>query len=199
MLSFTDIVKTVGLAIDGAGVLVIVVGLLTAAFRFVLSVRKNEDPCRQLRQDIGRGILLGLELLVAADIIRTVAVTPTMQGVLILGIIVLIRTFLAWRYKSNWKGVGPGGAPNKALPRAIGTRAASESGRTAAGSSTSVLPRRLSSMLRLIPCEGATPWWRATFPGSRLRPPTESRTCLLAALAIRQVWLASSSGAGPVP
>lgn len=107
MPSFTQVVETVALAIDGAGVLVIVVGLLTAAFRFVLSARKIEDPYRQLRQDIGRGILLGLELLVAADIIRTVAVTPTMQGVLILGIIVLIRTFLSMALQVELEGHWP--------------------------------------------------------------------------------------------
>lgn len=95
MPSFTSIVETVGVALDGAGVLVIILGLLTAGYRFFSYVRRTEDPYRRLRQDIGRGILLGLELLVAADIIRTVAVTPTMQGVLILGIIVLIRTFLS--------------------------------------------------------------------------------------------------------
>lgn len=107
MSSFTNIVETVGLAIDGAGVLVIVLGLLTAAFRFVLSFRTIEDPYRQLRQDIGRGILLGLELLVAADIIRTVAVTPTLQGVLILGIIVLIRTFLSMALQVELEGRWP--------------------------------------------------------------------------------------------
>ncbi|MEW6519534.1 MAG: DUF1622 domain-containing protein [Thermodesulfobacteriota bacterium] len=107
MPSFTDIVETVGLTIDGAGVLVIVLGLLTAAYRFLLSVRITEDHYRRLRQDIGRGILLGLELLVAADIIRTVAVTPTMQGVLTLGLIVLIRTFLSMALQVELEGQWP--------------------------------------------------------------------------------------------
>lgn len=104
MPSFRSIVETVGLAIDAAGVLVIALGLLTAAYRFVLSARMTADPYRRLRQDIGRGILLGLELLVAADIIRTVAVTPTMQGVLILGLIVLIRTFLSMALQVELEG-----------------------------------------------------------------------------------------------
>ena len=47
------------------------------------------------RQDIGRAILLGLEFLIAGDIIRTVVVAPTIQNVLVLGLIVLIRTFLS--------------------------------------------------------------------------------------------------------
>lgn len=107
MPSFPDIVETVGLIIDAAGVLVIVLGLLSAAYRFLLSARTSEDPFRQLRQNIGRGILLGLELLVAADIIRTVAVTPTLQGVLILGIIVLIRTFLSIALQVELEGRWP--------------------------------------------------------------------------------------------
>lgn len=107
MPSFTNIVKIVGLTIDGAGVLVIVLGLLMAAYRFLLSFRTTEDPYRRLRQDIGRGILLGLELLVAADIIRTVAGTPTMQGVLILGLIVLIRTFLSMALQVELEGRWP--------------------------------------------------------------------------------------------
>lgn len=107
MPSFTNIVETVGLTIDGAGVFVIVLGLLTAASRFLLSARVTEDPYRRLRQDIGRGILLGLELLVAADIIRTVAVAPTMQGVLVLGLIVLIRTFLSMALQVELEGRWP--------------------------------------------------------------------------------------------
>src|SRR5438094_5610922 len=47
------------------------------------------------RQDVGRAILLGLEFLIAGDLIRTVVVAPTMQNVVVLGLIVLIRTFLS--------------------------------------------------------------------------------------------------------
>ena len=77
--SFTRFVETVGLVIDGAGVVVIVVGLVVALLRVVLGPA-TDDPYRRLRQDLGRGILLGLEFLVAADIIRTVAVTPTSRA-----------------------------------------------------------------------------------------------------------------------
>lgn len=107
MPSFITIVDGVALAIDGVGVVAIVVGLLTAAGRFVLSGRRTEDPYRRLRRDIGRGILLGLEFLMAADIIRTVAVTPTMQGVLVLGVIVLIRTFLSMALEVELQGQWP--------------------------------------------------------------------------------------------
>ena len=104
MQSFTQIVELVGQVIDGVGVVVVVLGLSVAAFRFVLTGRNAADPYRQFRQDIGRGILLGLEFLVAADIIRTVAVTPTLSGVLVLGFIVLIRTFLSMALEIELEG-----------------------------------------------------------------------------------------------
>ena len=56
---------------------------------------------------LGRAILLGLELLVAADIIKTVAVTPTLESVLVLAIIVLIRTFLSWSLELEVSGRWP--------------------------------------------------------------------------------------------
>jgi uncharacterized membrane protein len=92
--TFTRFVEAVGLVIDGAGVVVIVVGILVAVLRVVLGPPVS-DVYRRFRQDLGRGILLGLEFLVAADIIRTVAVTPTLQSVAVLGLIVVIRTFLS--------------------------------------------------------------------------------------------------------
>lgn len=107
MPPFKEMSEGIGLAIDGAGILVIIAGLVAAAVRFALNWHKAPDPYRQLRQDIGRGILLGLEFLVAADIIRTVAVTPTLQGVLILGLIVLIRTFLSIALQVELEGRWP--------------------------------------------------------------------------------------------
>jgi uncharacterized membrane protein len=107
MFPFSDTVENIGLAIDLAGVLVIVAGLTLATFRFTTSGRKTGDRYRQFRQDLGRGILLGLEFLVAADIIRTVAVTPTLQSVLVLGLIVLIRTFLSMSIEVELEGRWP--------------------------------------------------------------------------------------------
>lgn len=104
MASFKDIMEAVGLVIDGAGVLVIVLGLVIGAYKFLLFDRKTADPYQRLRQNIGRGILLGLEFLIVADIIRTVAVTPTMQNVIVLGIIVLIRTFLSMALQVELEG-----------------------------------------------------------------------------------------------
>jgi uncharacterized membrane protein len=62
---------------------------------------------RALRESFGGVLLLGLEILVAADLIRTVAVTPTLQSVGVLGLIVLIRTFLSFSLQTEIDGVPP--------------------------------------------------------------------------------------------
>lgn len=107
MQTFTQIVELVGYIIDGVGVAVIVLGLFIAAYRATRLRQSTSDRYRQFRQDIGRGILLGLELLVAADIVRTVAVRPTLDGVLVLGLIVLIRTFLSIALEVEIEGRWP--------------------------------------------------------------------------------------------
>lgn len=96
-MEFRTLVEYTGLFVDALGILAILAALLVASWRFVAQgLRAPEgEGYHQFRQDLGRGILLGLEFLVAADIIRTVAVSPTLEDVLVLGLIVLIRTFLS--------------------------------------------------------------------------------------------------------
>jgi uncharacterized membrane protein len=79
-----EIVDTLGSFIDIAGVLLIIVGLLIASGRYLIAFRRVPESYKLYRQDIGRAILLGLEVLVAADIIRTVAVTPALTSVAVL-------------------------------------------------------------------------------------------------------------------
>ncbi|HVL75613.1 MAG TPA: DUF1622 domain-containing protein [Noviherbaspirillum sp.] len=107
MVSFRDVAESAGLLIDSVGVAVIVIGLVIATARYLVEGRKLADGYKRYRQDLGRGILLGLEFLVAADIIRTVAVAPTVEGVLVLGIIVLIRTFLSVSLQVELEGRWP--------------------------------------------------------------------------------------------
>lgn len=104
MPQFKEIVEQVGLVVEGAGVAIIVLGLLFATVRFALGARRAGGAYRRYRQDLGKAILLGLEFLVAGDIIRTVAVAPTMQSVLLLGLIVLIRTFLSMSLEVELEG-----------------------------------------------------------------------------------------------
>lgn len=94
-------------AVDVAGVAVILLGLVYALGRFAWPGDSQHGRYHQLRQNVGRGMLLGLELLVAADIIRTVAVTPNLQDVLVLGLIVLIRTFLSTALQVELEGRWP--------------------------------------------------------------------------------------------
>jgi uncharacterized membrane protein len=102
--SFRAAVEQVGLAIDAGGVLVVVLGIIAAVWRVLLRPASPLGRYRQFRQDLGRGILLGLEFLVAADIIRTVAVTPTLESVLVLALIVIIRTFLSLALQMEVEG-----------------------------------------------------------------------------------------------
>ena len=107
MTTFHQAVETAGLAIDAAGVAIIVAGIVFAAVRFVTAGGAADARYRRMRQDLGRGILLGLELLVAADIIRTVALEPTLDNVLVLGVVVLIRTFLSMSLQVELEGRWP--------------------------------------------------------------------------------------------
>jgi uncharacterized membrane protein len=114
-MDFRHIIETVGEFVDFAGVAVMVIGALVSiplAFRGYQprKVRAGGEKLtfyRLYRQLLGRSILLGLELLVAADIIRTVAVTPTFESVGVLAIIVLIRTFLSFSLELEITGKWP--------------------------------------------------------------------------------------------
>jgi len=94
-VSFEDFIETVGTFIEVVGVAAIVLGIVFALARFALA-RGHNDAYAQSRRSIGRSILLGLELLVAGDIIRTVAVSPDFRTVGVLALIVLVRTFLSF-------------------------------------------------------------------------------------------------------
>ena len=95
-------------ALEYLGVLVILAGILWAAGRFALGARRDGPRAyRDLRADLGRGILLGLELLVGADIIATVTAPLTLESVGLLGLIVLIRTFLSFSLETEIEGRWP--------------------------------------------------------------------------------------------
>ena len=107
-MSFYEVIETVGKTIDAVGVAVIAVGALISAAGVISRLRtKTGDVYRVFRQQLGRSILLGLEFLVAADIIRTVAVTPDARSVAVLAGIVLIRTFLSFSLELEVTGYWP--------------------------------------------------------------------------------------------
>jgi uncharacterized membrane protein len=107
-VSFVEVIEGTGRAIDGIGVAVIAGGALLALFMTVGKFRREDGGAYDFfRRRLGRAILLGLEFLVAADIIRTVAVTPTAESVAVLGGIVLIRTFLSFSLQLEMTGAWP--------------------------------------------------------------------------------------------
>jgi uncharacterized membrane protein len=104
-MEFKDTVETVGKAVDGVGVGVVVLGILAATAGFAKELRGGaQEAYVHYRQGIGKAILLGLEFLVAADIIRTVAVSPTFRSAGVLALIVLIRTFLSLSLQVELEG-----------------------------------------------------------------------------------------------
>lgn len=107
-MEFQEIIENVGRGVDATGVVAIVIGAIAAAAVAGLRlIRGKPDIYRQFRRFLGRSILLGLELLVAADIIRTVAVTPSLTSVAVLAAIVVIRTFLSWSLELEITGRWP--------------------------------------------------------------------------------------------
>ena len=108
-MDFTQVMEWVSRGFEVAAVAVLVVGFVAGLVRTLLARSGGEKPDAYtiLRRYFGRTILLGLEILVAADLIRTVAVDQTWQNVLSLGLIVLIRTFLSFSLEVEMDGVWP--------------------------------------------------------------------------------------------
>ena len=110
-MEFAGTVERVGAAVDAAGVAVIVCGALIATGVFCRRLLTDHGDFpgayRLYRQSLGRAILLGLEFLVAGDIIRTVAVSPTFTSVGVLAVIVLVRTFLSFSLEVELDGRWP--------------------------------------------------------------------------------------------
>jgi uncharacterized membrane protein len=104
--------------IEAAGVLSIVLGSGFALVGFLLP-GAGPGRYKQLRQNLGKAILLGLEILVAADIIATVVTQPTMSSVLTLAMIVLIRTFLSLSLQVEIEGRFPWQPKKAETPSAV--------------------------------------------------------------------------------
>ncbi len=108
--ALTRLMEPVATGLEIFGVVVIVAGIIWATGRFLLRDLRSGDPVRayeRYRANLGRGILLGLELLVAADIIRTVAIDPTFESIGVLAGIVVIRTFLSMTLELELEGRWP--------------------------------------------------------------------------------------------
>lgn len=94
--------------VEFAGVMIMFLGVLFAFIRALMASSKfGHDTYLRIRQDVGKSILLGLEVLIAADIMATVVTEPTLRNVLVLGLIVLIRTFLSLSLQVELEGRFP--------------------------------------------------------------------------------------------
>jgi uncharacterized membrane protein len=114
--SISRLMETVATALELAGVFVIVAGILWATGLVLFRDFRRPKAYERFRANLGRGILLGLEILVAADIVATVTAPLTFESVGLLGLIVLIRTFLSFSLETEIEGRWPwrrsGGAPD---------------------------------------------------------------------------------------
>ena len=104
------IIELIVTVFEMVGVAVLVIGSLIAFIRATVSfIRFRDGPAayRHLRLYLGRSIIVGLEILIAADIVRSVAIDPTFTTVAVLGLIVLVRTFLSWSLDVEINGEWP--------------------------------------------------------------------------------------------
>jgi uncharacterized membrane protein len=106
----TEIAHDVSRILELAGVAIIAFGAILTMIQFVRQLMRDKDATAAVaafRSSLGRAILLGLEFLIAADIINTVAVTPTLMSVAVLAGIVAIRTFLSFSLELEIEGRWP--------------------------------------------------------------------------------------------
>ena len=110
-MNFKHIADLIGLWFELLGSVILVIGAMIAFVVYGITLMRYRHTSavayRNLRRDLGKAILIGLELLVAADIIHSVAIDPTFESVGILGLIVIVRTFLSWSLEVEINGRWP--------------------------------------------------------------------------------------------
>lgn len=106
-MDFEQVMDHVAQAFEVIGVTILVIGAIAALIRAIAKRATGSDFYKSVRTDFGHTLLLGLEVLVAADIVKTVAVDSTLESVTILGILVLVRTLLSISLDAEIDGVWP--------------------------------------------------------------------------------------------
>jgi uncharacterized membrane protein len=106
-MSFEDVMHLAVDAFEAVGVLVLVLGSIVAFGTAAGDVRQGVPAFKPLRRNLGRVILLGLEILIVADIITTITIDQTPSSAITLGIVVLVRTFLSFSLEIELDGVLP--------------------------------------------------------------------------------------------
>jgi len=108
-----DLIELAAQAIETFAVAIIVIAIVHGTIRYLIRINQQAgDAYKRFKAQLGKALLLVLEILVAADIIRTVALDPSLQNIMILGLLVIIRTFLSWSVVVEIEGRWPWqGAP----------------------------------------------------------------------------------------
>ena len=108
-----EILEKAGVVISLFAVAIIVVGFAIAAWRYGRRFRDQtqEDNFKLFKVELGRALLLGLEVLVLADVIETITVTPTFTSLAVLAVIVILRTAVSWTLTLETEGRWPWQAP----------------------------------------------------------------------------------------
>jgi len=108
-VNHVEIMESVVTGFEFAGVAILVIGSLWALGSAALTLLRGSPRAayQRARQDVGRAILLGLEILIIADIVQTITVDPTLDSALTLGLIVLVRTFLSFSLEIELEGILP--------------------------------------------------------------------------------------------
>jgi uncharacterized membrane protein len=108
--TFTGLMDHVAQGFEALGAAILIVGVIWSFVLAAMAARRSGWSAKTylvLRQAFGGTLMLGLEVLVAADLLHTVAVAPTLDNVYVLGLIVVIRTFLSFSLETEIEGVAP--------------------------------------------------------------------------------------------
>ena len=108
-MHFEDWMELVVQGFEVVGVVILAVGSLAALTNAtIVSLRGDRAVAYTgARRNVGRAVLLGLEVLIIADIVQTITIDPTAESALVLGVIVLVRTFLSFSLEIELEGVVP--------------------------------------------------------------------------------------------
>jgi uncharacterized membrane protein len=118
-VGFTQIAETLGMALEALGMAIILIGALRPLVQYAVRAlrgRREAGAYDRVRRDVGRALLLGLEFLVAGDIIQTVGGTVSFEALGLLAGVVAIRTFLSFTITAEIEGRWPWQA-TKTAPR----------------------------------------------------------------------------------
>ena len=115
MSELPNILETITKIIEFIGLNIMLLGFLISTFRYVAFRRKKSrrDRIKEFRSSMGRAIIIGLEILVAATIVKTITVDPTIYSIgLLLGMII-IRTIISWTIATELEGHWPWQSENR--------------------------------------------------------------------------------------